>query len=143
MKLFTVPTDALAVIVRKVSAQNYAGNILIKSLARVSRNAITFTLTVRDSNAPGSRRSKTGRRIAAACWHAHRDIMAEIFSQYPDARLVSQLADYKNRVDFLASFPGTGATNLGSIAKPMRADTACNCVAVSPREQYLNFRNRK
>ena len=133
MKLFTVPIDALAFIVETVSNLKYNGNIVFKNGPnQASRNAVNFTLTVRDSSAQGSRRSKDGRRIAAACWHAHRDIMQAIFSQYPEARLVSALAEYRGEFDFLDTFEATGKTNIGSIAQPMRADAACNCEEFSP-----------
>ena len=132
MKLFTVPIESLSAIVRQISADNYADNIKFKSLAQASRNAINFTLTVCDSSAQGSRRSNKGRRIAAACWHAHRDVMSAIFSQYPDARLKSALADYRGAADFLDTFEATGETNIGSIAQPMRVDVACNCEEFSP-----------
>lgn len=128
MKVYQVTIEALAAIVRTVSAEQYAGNIVFKNGPnQATKNCVNFTLTVADSNANGSRRSNTGRRIAAACWHAHRDIMQAIFAAYPDARLHSALADYRGQSDFLASFPATGATNCGSIANPLRADNACDC----------------
>lgn len=44
-------------------------NIRFKTLEQRTKNTISFTLTVKDSKKPGSRRSNNGRRIAAACWH--------------------------------------------------------------------------
>lgn len=73
------------------------------------------------------RRGFNGRRIAAVCWHGHRDFMLELFDRFPDARIKSAMADYRGREDFLYSFEATGSRNIGSIREPMRYDEACDC----------------
>ena len=126
MKLYGISEKVLRSIVNIVSA-DYDKNIVFKKEPEKSGNAINFSLRILDCNKKGARRSNTGRKIPAACWHAHRDIMELIFLWNPSARLVSILADYRGEKDFLESFPGTGSTNFGSIAVPIRADRACNC----------------
>jgi len=127
MKIWNVPPLALHEIVRHVSDQNYRGNIIFKRHPEPDGKACIFTLTVRDSTGPGSRVSASGRRVAAACWHAHRDIMAAIFNRYPDARLKTALADYRGQSAFNMRFPATGYTNIGSAFNPVHLHRACNC----------------
>jgi len=129
MRLYHVPENALIEIVAAVSAC-YAFNLVFKTgPKRVSRNCITFTLRVSDSSGRGARRSATGRKMVAACWHVHRDVMERIFSDYPQCRLQSMLADYRGAADFFETFHATGANNIGSMASPRRIDEACNCEA--------------
>lgn len=111
-----------AAIVAKVSCQSYDGNLIVHP------NAASLRLSVRSSRGPGARRSHSGRRMAAACWHAHRDVLAELFNQVPDATVRTALATYRGRDGFLDWFELTGATNIGSIAEPMRMDEACDCL---------------
>lgn len=72
--------------------------------------------------------SRPVRRIASACWHAHRDFMREVFAINPDARIRTALADYRGEDNFELKFPSTaygggmaGAANIESIGD------ACNC----------------
>lgn len=129
MKIKGITETELRSIVAYVSRTLYGDNLVFKREPENSGNFLLFTLTVLKSKNPGGRRSNTGRRIAAACWHAHRDVMLAIFEQSPGALLVSALARYDGQADFLATFPSTGRINLGSIVKPLRADCACNCEA--------------
>ena len=126
MKLYGISEKVLRSIVNVVS-QDYDKNVVFKKEPEKSGNAINFSLRILDCNKIGSRRSNTGRKIPAACWHVHRDIMELIFLWNPSARLQSILADYRGEKDFLEKFAATGSTNLGSNAKPIRADRACNC----------------
>lgn len=48
-----------------------------------------------------------GRRLYAACWHAHRDVMRELFDTWPRATLISALATYRGAEDFDVSYRGT------------------------------------
>lgn len=127
MKIKGISESALRFTVESVSNLRYNGNIVFKREPERKGNFLFFTLTVRKSADKGGRRSNTGRKVAAACWHAHRDIMRAIFENYPEAILVSAFARYEGRVDFERTFPATGANNMGSIANPLRMDSACEC----------------
>ena len=43
------------------------------------------------------RRSYTGRRVNALCWHGHYAFMAALFERVPDARLVSAAAPLRRQ----------------------------------------------
>lgn len=67
-----------------------------------------------------------GRRIAAVCWHGHRDLMRLLFERHPGARLKSALADYRGREDFEAKYLGTrGSTNAWNVG--LSYGEACTC----------------
>jgi hypothetical protein len=121
MRSREVNSYAWQAIVAKVSAELYEGNIIVHP------NAASLRLSVASSRGPGARRSHSGRRMAAACWHAHRDVLRELFEQYPDATVRTALATYKGKGGFEDWFEMTGATNIGSIAEPLRMDEACDC----------------
>ena len=127
MKIKGLTISELRAAVEHVSNINYSGNITFKREPEQNGNFINFTLTVKDSSQKGGRRSNTGRRIAAACWHAHRDIMVRIFSRHPDALLVTVMARYEGLDGFTRLFPATGKVNLGSMYEPLLANRACKC----------------
>ncbi len=127
MKLANVTACQLRMIVSVVSDESYAGELIFEREPEGNGKWVHFTLRTVNGKSPGARRTHTGRRLAKACWHAHRDVMQLLFDTHPDAVLVTMLATYDGRDDFLATFPDTGATNLGSIAAPLRADAACEC----------------
>ena len=127
MKVKGITESGLRFIVESVSNLRYNGNIVFKREPERKGNFLFFTLTVRDSSGPGGRRSHSGRRVAAACWHAHRDVMRAMFESYPEALLVTALARYEGRVGFERDFPATGDTNIGSMAAPLPMRYACEC----------------
>jgi hypothetical protein len=126
VKLFNVSKDQLETVLREVSARHYKGNLIFKELQTKGRH-VKFTLRVLNSDGPGARRSAAGVRMVAACWHAHKDVMAALFERYPAARLVSALATYQGRADFEAKHEDTGADNIGSRAAPVTLEDACLC----------------
>ena len=126
MKVWGVTAEEIREIVPTVSLM-YDGNIVFKREPEKDGRAVRFTLTVANSRDPGSRMSNTGRRIAACCWHGHRDIMLAVFAKNPDARVKTALADYKGMADFADKYPATGCTNIGSQANPLDIEDACNC----------------
>jgi len=81
----------------------------------------TVTLTVNDSKESGARRSNTGRRISAACWHAYGTFMdnlpsgSEIVTSTSIGRTVKSPGD--RWVDW----------NIGSRMYPMYYSDACEC----------------
>ena len=105
----------------------YDDNVQFNRQPEVHGNWIHFTLRVARSDKPGARRSHQGRRMTAACWHVHRDFMWGMFSYYPEARLVTAMADYDGIAGFLEKFPATGDQNIGSMASPLKASEACDC----------------
>jgi len=88
---------------------------------------IHFTLRVKNSRGPGHKISHSGRHIVAACWHAHRDFMKEVFNQFPNAQLISCFANYNGKTSFENQFEKTGQINIGSPYRPLRMDEACAC----------------
>ncbi len=94
-------------------------------------NFLHFTLRVRDSSKAGAKRSVSGRRLTAACWHAHRDVMRMIFAVNPDALLVTALARYEGLDDFERKFPDTGDLNIGTVFDPLYLSDACLCTTAT------------
>lgn len=127
MKLYNVPMIKLQEIVAEVAVNYYEDNITFKRLEQITKNCIIFTLTVEDTKRPGYRRGPSGRKVAAACWHAHRDIMQAIFDQFPHARLISTMARYNGAGDFERNFRKTGQQNVGSMFAPLYMMEACDC----------------
>jgi len=127
MKIWGISVEEIETIVREVSTLLYDGNIIFKRAPECNGRATSFTLTVKDSKERGSRRSADGRRIAAACWHANKDVITAVFKTNPNARIKSAVADYKGIQDFVTKFPQTGDQNMGSAANPLAYRDACNC----------------
>lgn len=64
------------------------------------------------------------RRVAAVCWHGHRDFMRALFAVAPDMRLKTALADYRGADHFEGTYPDTAGT--GNEYNVSYAQ-ACNC----------------
>ena len=79
------------------------------------------------SHDKGARRTHSGRRLRAACWHAHRDVLHELFTQVPNAKVITAMATYIGMDGFNDWFAMTGAVNSGSLAEPRRYDDLCDC----------------
>lgn len=130
MKIWGLKDWQLGVVLAETNTE-YAANLTWKRRPEKCGKAYRCTLTVKTSYGPGSRRSldhkSDVRRVAAACWHAHRDFMRMVFRANPDARIQTMLADYRGLEDFQAFFPVTGGTNVGSQAQPLAISEACNC----------------
>ena len=127
MRIKGIAAATLRAIVDTVSRELYAGNLTFKRYPKPVGNFLHFTLTVRSSFDKGGRRSNTGRKIAALCWHGHRDVMRRIFEREPGALLVTMLERYDGRADFLDTYPATGGINCGSIAVPLAMRDSCEC----------------
>lgn len=67
------------------------------------------------------------RRVAAVCWHGHRDFMRALFALDRDARIKSAIADYRGSEAFERDFPATAFNNVGSMMYPTFAKDACTC----------------
>ena len=75
----------------------------------------------------GARRSWSGRRLKATCWHGFRDVFLALFEACPDARVTTAMADYRGKVDFEAKYLATGSrmTEAGGKRTPYRL--LCDC----------------
>lgn len=78
-------------------------------------------------SAPGARRSWTGRRMPAACWHAYRDVMYAIFAINPNARIATGMAVYRGLAGFESTYPATADQNIGSMMQPAYMPDLCDC----------------
>lgn len=109
--------------------EKYKGNIQFKECKTVGirKPYMHFTLRVKDSHGKGAKRGQSGIRTVAACWHAHRDVMKEIFSINPKARLISAMAVYEGIEGFNREFEDTGDRNIGSMVNPQYFRQACEC----------------
>lgn len=126
MKLYGVTKSQLEAIMARVSRRQYKGNLEFTHLEE-KRNHCQFTLRVKDSHSKGARTGRMGRHMISACWHAHRDLMREIFAQFPTAKLVSMQARYDGSVGFNQKFEATGYKNIGSLREPLEYRQACDC----------------
>lgn len=139
MDIWNVPPTELSRIVETVSAEQWGGNVVLKAppaMVAPRTLRLSWGITVRDSSGPGSRTSASvfstradgaPRRVSAACWHAHRDVMAAIFARYPDARIRSHAADYRGAEAFAAEHEATAWANVGSLIYPRAFAECCDC----------------
>ena len=121
---------------RAIAAANaehgYQLHAEVASITNKSGTAFNARIVPDTSRVHGARRSapspwQDGRAVKAACWHAHRDVLAALFAAVPDARVQSSFADYRGQADFLLKFPATRAHEVGSQIMPSRICDLCNC----------------
>lgn len=86
----------------------------------------TFNLRAQDSKSPGARRSWSGRRGNAACWHAHRDLYRYLFTQYEGVTISTMLAKYTES-NFEDTYPRTAYINIGAPMIPAYMPDLCDC----------------
>ena len=130
MKVKNVTADQVRDVVEFISAELYNNELIFDREPETHGVRVVwvhFTLRTVNGRSTGARRTHTGRRLAKACWHAHRDVMAELFDLYPNAELHTMLASYHDKWDFRAKFPQTGFNNIGSVAQPLAMQNACEC----------------
>jgi hypothetical protein len=126
MKVWGIPADEIDKVVTNVSKM-FDSNVRYKRDPERDGRAVSFTLTVVDSKKKGSRVSPSGRRVAAACWHVHREVMWGILAYNNECRIKTAFADYRGLDDFTDKFGATGCVNIGSQMEPMNFEDACNC----------------
>ena len=85
------------------------------------KNAFIVTLTVKDSRAPGGRRSLKGRRIAAACWHVHGAFFDALLEENDEAVIKT------SRLTISAEGGNWQDFDIGSPMFPMYYSEACDC----------------
>lgn len=69
----------------------------------------------------------TGHKIAAVCWHGHRDFLRALFTRVPTAKVISSWITYDGLDDFEANHDDTGDRNVGSQMQPQSARDSCRC----------------
>lgn len=136
MLITGLPYEEFRQIVCRVSSRQYDGNVTIADFGVYSSRRFHAAIRVSSSRGKGARRSASGRRIASACWHAHRDILIELFRLFPDARVRSGRigpVDYKGADGFRADYPETGQADVGWVFLPVRITELCECGGNVPR----------
>lgn len=84
--------EALNQALAVVNAE-YSGNVKFKGCEPMNQagSRWRFTLTVENSREPGSRYApRTGRRIAAACWHVHGLFFDALMKASPESVVSTQ-----------------------------------------------------
>lgn len=130
MKVQGITEKQLRYIVESVSNLQYDGGVIFDREPETTGSRVMwihFTLRTVNGRSQGARRSASGRRLAKACWHAHRDVMQALFDQHPDAILHTALAKYTGAQSFADTFEATGDGNVGSMAQPLAMRDACEC----------------
>lgn len=115
---------------------NYGGNLAVHPDAHEMGTRIPKVvgrLWVNDSRANGARTSWQGRHTRAACWHAFRDVIREIFKLSPDAVVITGLARYTAQ-NFESVYVETAYTNVGSLFQPSYMPD--NCVGDCAGDRY-------
>lgn len=112
------------------SANNaYDNNLVFKTCHETgnSRNGKpkhTVTLTVKSSKAKGAKRNPAnGRRVAAACWHAHGDFMAAL----PAGTRIKTSCGMSGMTEVVAPEVWGNDWGEGSKFEPYYASEACEC----------------
>lgn len=128
MLIRNVTLDQFRALVADVS-ESYGGNIVVhpdmrQDGVRVIR--LTGRILAKSSREAGARRSWSGRRTPAACWHAHRDVYRELFTRYPNATVQTTMARYTAE-NFEDVYPDTGYRNVGSMVAPAYMPELCDC----------------
>lgn len=133
-----ISADEFTWLVKRVSVEQYHGNLHAEIVRVYSPNRFRARVMVHESgarasygptgrSAPGARRSASGRRLAVACWHAYRDALAAVFEQNPNARVQTAMAKYVHKDGFYDNYPKTAAHNIGSMAAPAYMPDLCDC----------------
>lgn len=128
MKVLHASLADVTDIVLDVGRELYGDNLRIRTGADRTNERVkrcTFSLGVHSSvrGAPGARSSADimlcgggangGMRVTVACWHAHFDVIDEIFARYPHAIVDSLKASYRAdnfmAVAYTTAFEDVGA----------------------------------
>jgi len=136
MEIRNVTPAQFEQVVGEISRRMYSGNVvcewlrgryqLTPTLLRADGTAFRGRVVVRDSRSPGARRSWSGRRMPAACWHAFRDVVRATLREYPQAIVKTSMARY-TYANFEDVYPGTGERNVGSLFQPAYMPDLCDC----------------
>jgi hypothetical protein len=127
-----ITPDQFACVVRDVSNTRYDGNVRVDwgewgpALLNQAGTRFRGRVLVYSSRGKGARRSWSGRRLAAACWHVFRDVVREALARYPDAVITTSMARYTAE-NFESTYPATGEVNVGSMFEPAYLPDLCEC----------------
>ncbi len=95
-----------------------------------NRRGVAHGLTLRPAEGCTQRRCAVHgnhQRIAAVCWHGHRDFFRALLAITPDAVIISRVARYDGSEGFERTFEPTGDQNIGSRMNPVAHRDACAC----------------
>ena len=123
MKIRTEKEGLISEALKKVNAE-FNNNIKLKKYdVKKGRKGYlyTVTLTVQDSRGAGSRIGPTGRRVSAACWHAHGRFIDSIFELDPSAIVWTMGIKCDTNSWYWRD------KNIGSIINPLYYSNACDC----------------
>lgn len=138
MQITGVSPEQFTQIVARVGAAKYQHNLAAEITSIQSPKRFRARIVPYESGAKflpvgqpacGARLSWNGQRIKAACWHAFRDVLMQLFTEFPEARVYTSMAKYKGMDGFLANYPPTGHQNIGSMASPVTMPQLCDCEA--------------
>jgi len=106
----------------KCANKKFDNNLIFKRFETIgyTRDGIEknrVTLTVKSSRDAGGRRGLSGKRVAAACWHAH----GTFFDHLPHGTKIEA-----NGEKYQAGDPWVDR-NIGSLYQPMYYSEACEC----------------
>ena len=129
MKIRTNHIASVMEYAQKVLDEKFQGNITIKTepekVQRDGRLVVHVRLGVKSSSGPGGRRSREGRKIAAACWHAYGEFFDALAAADPECEI--QVSNLNDRKWLLAEDHGWQDSNIGSMYCPLRHSEACEC----------------
>jgi hypothetical protein len=133
MRISGLSLDDFTAITASVSDDCYAGNLAVSPDAHDDgsrKSRCTARLVAGDSRGAGTRTSWSGRHGPYVCWHAYRDVLAEVFRQYPDAVVRTGLAGvYRGAAGFRRDYPATADKNIGSQMAPAYMPDLCECAS--------------
>ena len=127
MDIRGISLEDFQAIVAYVSKGDYDGNIVVERHAHENGSRLAARLWAADGRGPGARVSWTGRHAHAACWHAYRDVLAELFERFPRATVRTAMAVYRGRDGFEQHYPQTAYSNIGSQMQPVYMPELCDC----------------
>ena len=117
-------------IITRISNERYAGNVIVHqdaSPAGIGNYGFKGRIIGISSSGMGVRRSWSGRRMNAACWHAFRDCIRAILTEYPNAVVTTAMARYEGLSGFERVYPDTAYSNVGSLFSPVCMPDLCEC----------------
>lgn len=125
--------DRVRSIIDVTSDSLWEGNLIVHADAHAigsksdSDYGFTGRIVSRTSKDRCARTSWTGRRTNAACWHAWRDAIRAILTEYPHAVVTTSQARYEGLEGFEDTYPGTAHNNIGSMMQPAFMPELCSC----------------
>ncbi len=130
MEIKGMTPDQLRAVVDQVSRDRYDGNVMVDwengspNVLNQAGTRFRGRVLARSSYGPGARRSWSGRRSTAACWHVFRDVIRAALAQYPSAVFRTSMARY-TAANFEDTYPATGNRNIGSVMQPVTMPELC------------------